>query len=126
MVFHVLFTPQPTEDPTDPPGETYNEGIYANPDGLLQLLIKQGDAITLGPGDVRTLRYFWMNPYSDNGFNDRGELLIEGYFDDGTFGLLLINVPEPASTSLLVSGLVALGALKRRRLALVLARREAA
>ena len=92
-----------------PPGETYNEGIYANRDGLLQLLIKQGDAITLGAGEVRTLRYFWMNRYSDNGFNDRGELLIEGYFDDRHHRPLLSNVTERAWIWLLVSGLVALG-----------------
>jgi hypothetical protein len=124
MVVDVLFTPQPAEPdpqggpPPFPPGFLpYREGIYyADPAGLFFPLLKEGDHVTLGPGDVRTLEHFFLAPFPDNAFNDRGELLVQGYFEGGTQSLLLITVPEPAPAPLLALGLVALAASRRDRL----------
>jgi hypothetical protein len=93
-------------------------GIWAETgDGMLTLIVRDGDAIEVAPGDVRTVLY--VNEDFNNGsgnedglrsfFNNRGELVFSVTFTDGSSGIFVSNavaISEP-STFFLYSGVLA-------------------
>lgn len=78
--------------------------FVANMTGELQMLLREGDLITVGPGDVRTVSTFLAGELS----GERFALRIS--FTDGSSGVFLAEVPEPSVLPVLL-GL----ALQRRK-----------
>jgi hypothetical protein len=86
--------------------------------GDLQLIIKTGDLLEVAPGDFRQVRSFEIN-----GFNNRGQVLFEAWFQTGspfqtisTSGLFVSNpvaVPEPST--LVLSACLTMFVVSRRR-----------
>lgn len=84
-----------------------------NSTGELQMIAQEGDMIEVAPGDFRTIEYLLLpdNIFYGSGnndglrspFNNRGELVFEALFDDGTSGIFVssaVAVPEPTSAAL--------------------------
>jgi hypothetical protein len=92
--------------------ESNSTGIWAtDPAGHLVCLLRSGQQIDLGGGDVRVLGPF----VSDNffaPFNDVGQIVFSATFTDGTNALLVATVPEPAGLALLA--VCAIGILRQR------------
>ncbi|NOZ41460.1 MAG: hypothetical protein GXP24_14725 [Planctomycetes bacterium] len=83
--------------------EDNDQGIWAqNRDGVLQLIVREGDEIDVddGPGvDLRTIERVFPGS-GQGGFNDLGQLAFSAMFIDGTAGTFVSNlvaVPEPNS-----------------------------
>jgi hypothetical protein len=69
-------------------------GIWAqNLIGELQLVVREGDALQVGPGDSRIVSE--LSFY--NAFNDRGQLAFWASFTDGSQGIFVTAVPEPSA-----------------------------
>ena len=76
-----------------------SNGIWVqNPMGLLLKLIRQGDVIEVGPGDLRTVAFF--NFAFGQSINEHGDIAIELRFTDNTSGVFVTRVPEPVSALL--------------------------
>jgi hypothetical protein len=84
-----------------------NEGLWATGrQGVLQLIVRDGDQIEVGPYDFRTVAGLGFTTATGNGdgapsaFNDRGQISFVAYFTDGTSGVFVSNlvaIPEPRS-----------------------------
>ena len=101
-----------------------NAGLWAtDPDGLLTLIARTGDLFDVNDDpftdDFRTISSvsFFANSSGEDGratsFNDAGQLAFFLSFTDGSQGLFVASVPEPAGLAVLGLGGVAL--LLRRR-----------
>jgi hypothetical protein len=92
-----------------------DEGYWAQDlAGNLRLLVREGDSITVSPGDVRTIANFGLNGDSRGfAFDDLGNLFFRANFTDGSQGLFVARVPEP--TSLILSLSTCIVAVGRRR-----------
>lgn len=92
-----------------------DRGIWADDEnGLLQLVIREGDFVETQPGLFQPVDL--DNLYSQlYGFNDRGEVLFAAH--DGVYVATLTPVPEPTSIMLAIVGAAAvvLVALRQRR-----------
>jgi hypothetical protein len=73
-----------------------DNGVWAESiDGTLRLLVREGDAIEIGPGDVRTVKGNGLFAGSagqdgrESGFNDRGQFVTYTEFTDGSAAILL-------------------------------------
>jgi len=104
---------------TGPLGE-FGRGIWASdPGGVLRLVAHTGEEFVVGPGDVRVVELLKLNAggSSDEGIqsalNDAGQLTFGARFTDGSEGVFVAVVPEPA-TALLAAAVGALVALRRR------------
>ena len=110
------------------PGVTNSNvmGLWAtDPGGNLDLIVRDGDQYNLN-GTLKTIASVGLlndrNQWGTNtdGINDRGQLSIEVGFTDNTEGLILVQlpVPEPSSVVLLIAGGWGLPwmIVKRRRL----------
>jgi hypothetical protein len=90
-----------------------SKGIYAG-DPLtdqLQLLIKTGDLLEVGPGDARQISNLSADlAFSDSrgAYNNLGQLAFTATFADGSTGVFITQVPEPAGFLLGGIGLLAL------------------
>lgn len=90
-----------------------NEGIWAEDAlGKLTLVVREGDAVEVTPGDFRTVNSFAFSTGAASGgqdgraivFNDNYTLAFQATFTDGTSGIFtatLTAVPEPATFALL-------------------------
>lgn len=87
-------------------------GIWAEGSNGLELVIREGDSIELGQGDVRTVSnlYFVGGTSAEAGrrssFNERGELVFTAIFTDGGSGVFVANVgvvPEPTFAAIAVA-----------------------
>ncbi len=91
-------------------------GIWAtNRDGSVCLVARDGDLLQVGPGDFRRIAEldFLSSSGGEDGrpmaINDLGQVVFRAHFDDGSYGVFIADVPEPATVMLLgVGGLVAL------------------
>lgn len=83
--------------------------FYVAPSGELRVVIRTGDEVDLGGGDVRTVQTLIDWSESD----DLRRYAVTTRFTDGSAGLLLVTIPEPGSAALLGLGLVLLA--RRRR-----------
>lgn len=87
--------------------------------GALRLIIREGDQLTVAPGDIRTIASFGLNGDARSfRFDDLGNLMFRANFTDGSQGLFIANVPvpEPASWAILLLTVAFTGAALRRRL----------
>ncbi len=89
---------------TDENGSSGSSLWVTTVDGDLVLVAKTGDQFEIGPGQVRTLRYFWSGDDDIMGggedgrlsyFNDSGQVAFIGQFSDGSRALLFAAIPEP-------------------------------
>ncbi|MCH8824205.1 MAG: hypothetical protein IH984_11945 [Planctomycetes bacterium] len=82
-------------------------GVWAeDPDGLLTLVIREGDQIEVAPGDVRTVLKVFMTfgeTFISGGedgreinFNDAGQLAFRVIFTDGSGGIIVSSFSTPA------------------------------
>jgi hypothetical protein len=83
---------------------TNDSGLWAQDSlGALQKIIREGDAFEIAPGDLRTVLSFSTisNTTGLDGrrsmFNEASELVFSATFTDGTSGVFVSTVPEPAT-----------------------------
>lgn len=81
-----------------------NRGIWATDSGgILQLIARTGDLFQVAPGDLRAIASLGdlVPGGGEHGrgscFNARGELIFRATFTDGTSGVFIASLPEPAS-----------------------------
>lgn len=87
-------------------------------DGLggLSMLVREGDVLDVGGGDLRTINTLSFL----NGLSDTGDVGFQATFTDGSSGVFVLEaaasapVPLPASGWLLLAGLGAFGVLRRK------------
>ncbi len=86
-------------------------GFWAQlPTGEVKLLARHGDSLEVAPGDFRTIVNIFIPggnhalPRGTQNFNNRGEFAFSASFTDGTSGVFVIRVPEPATALLLLAG----------------------
>jgi hypothetical protein len=91
----------------------------ADAGGDLHLIARAGGLFDVGGGDLREVNDVDLFTYTNAGedgmpsaFNDLGQLAFRAVFKDGTEGVFVATVPEPAGLAALV---VAAGLLRRRR-----------
>ena len=96
-----------------------NSGIFLESDGMLSLLVREGDIIDLGDGDLATIISL---SFGNNGFNDLGQIVFSANTSNGSGlflaspdGIVVSPVPLPAALPLMASGLLGLVAIARRR-----------
>jgi hypothetical protein len=84
-------------------------GVWAlTDDGQVHLILREGSALTVGPGDSRTLSAFDFFTGSNNGdggpssFSDTDLFVFRAAFTDGSAGIFVIAIPEPSATALLL------------------------
>ena len=97
-------------------------GIFATKDGVLDLILRQGDLLDIGGGDLRTLLSLGFGD-----INDRGDIAFLARFAAGTngpagFGVFVYEagsvsaaVPLPPALGLMLFGAASLGFVGRRR-----------
>lgn len=83
--------------------------VYRDPDGAFHLIAGEGLPVDFGFGDVRTLQSF-IDWDSSEGLT---RYTVTARFSDGSSGLFLVSVPEPATAALLTIGLVVLARAHR-------------
>lgn len=89
-------------------------GLWAqDPEGLLQLVAREGDLLEVAVGDFRTVSSLFVLAGPSGGqdgepmaFNDSGQLAFNVLFTDGTRAAIVANVPEPATLSLVFLGVI--------------------
>jgi len=87
--------------------------------GSWQKVLREGDLVPFGPGDLRPLEAFGFHAGAvtdipgAGALSNNGQLLLVGYSADGTNALVVATIPEPAFGSGLGAGVVLLAALAR-------------
>jgi len=112
---------------TNPDWGLWHHSVYTQ---QTSLLLKEGDAIEVAPGDSRTLRSFTstgigpidIGDATSGGsdgkgrvWNDAGELAAILYFSDLSEGVFRITVPEPGMGAALLAALATLAVRRRVR-----------
>jgi hypothetical protein len=82
--------------------DSNNRGYWrVSPDQPPELLLREGDLVAVGPGDVRRIDLLFFNSTSGNDdgspsrFNDAGQLVFRTNFTDGTQGVLVLDTSQP-------------------------------
>jgi hypothetical protein len=88
--------------------ETNGSGLWAtDPQGELVLIARTGDLLEVLPGDFRRIEHLSAEEWSGGGdgrrvcFSENGELAFKAEFTDGSNGIFVAFVPEPATVTLL-------------------------
>jgi len=106
------------------PGATpdTNQAIFViESGGVAQKVIREGDLVSFGPGDLRPLAGFSTleGTLSDvpgvGQLSDSGHLTFAAHTPDGTNAIVVATIPEPGVTTGLAAGLVLLAWLRRAR-----------
>lgn len=106
-----------------PGGATTGTGLFAqNEAGLLELIVKTGQSFEAAPADFRTVAdviYGSISSFYSGGedgrissWNDYHQIGFSLRFTDGTSGVFVATVPEPASAAVILGSA---GLLARRR-----------
>jgi hypothetical protein len=100
-------------------------GIWAQDiHGAVRLILRSGDALEVGPGDVRVVASatLLLNSGGEDGFassfNDLGQVAFSAIFTDGSAGIFVSNlvaVPEPRVILLVTTSALAGAAARGRR-----------
>jgi hypothetical protein len=97
-------------------------GLFvADPSGAVQLVMRTNTSINVPGSGTHTLSLFSMALGSGNEdggqsfFNDNGQLVFAGFFQDSSSALFVASVPEPGSAAMIGAMGVWLLLLKRRR-----------
>ncbi len=97
-------------------------GIWAeDTSSILRRVACEGDLLEVADGDVRTISDLGFVGDSGNedgrrsGFNDLGQVAFHATFTDGSSGVFVTNVPEPSTSALGCTALLALLALAQRK-----------
>lgn len=94
----------------------FGQGLYADVDGALSLVVRAGQTIRFGAGDTRTIESFGGLGVGPSFIDDRGRILFHASFTDFSSGVIVAApIPLPSSILLLPSGLALLGLMARRR-----------
>ncbi len=97
--------------------ETFT-GIFATSGGVLHLLVKTGDQIDVGNGDLRTISdlrlYAGVSSGRGSGWNDAGQLVYRATFTDQSSAIIVTAVPEPSSMALALLGGAVFYLVRRR------------
>lgn len=96
-----------------------NVALFAtDPNGNLELIVRDGSLFTVAPGDQRTIQSISTTDGESFGrldpLNDNGQLGFELQFTDGSSGSFLAQVPEPNMLGFLIVNSVALLGNSRR------------
>ena len=94
-----------------------DRGLYAGSLGALLKVVREGDLVTVGPGDLRTIADNGIGFTSGSGgqdgrrvaFSDTGFITYSLTFTDGSSGVFLTFVPVPEPGGILAAAGVALG-----------------
>lgn len=94
--------------------------LATNPiNGLLSVVLTEGDTVEVAnaEGHLEPREITALTLVGNDFFNDRGELLFHASFADGSYGLFVLTVPEPAGAVLaaLLLGACRLSGASRRR-----------
>lgn len=100
--------------------ESSNNALFATDlSGNLVYIVGEGDTLEVAPGDLREIEF--LNFYGfdgsigangnnvSKGLNNQGLIAFQASFLDGTYGVFVTNIPEPATAVFL--GVVALSAI---------------
>lgn len=97
-------------------------GVWATDrQGNLVPILREGDEVWFSDTDVRTIQSIGINLGFEtsraSGFNDRGELVMEARFTDGSRSILVsyAAVPEPSACLIAMVGVAAAGIGRYRR-----------
>jgi hypothetical protein len=98
---------------------TNDVGLWAqDPNGLLSLIVREGDPFAVAPGDVRTVSFINFAPPTGGTppVNNRGEIALHLLFTDGSSGIFVARIPEPGTFFLfsLVMSICGLTTIRRR------------
>ncbi|CAG0978404.1 hypothetical protein MYXO_01711 [Myxococcaceae bacterium] len=85
--------------------------FFADADGGVHLLAREGDRVDLGGGDVRIFQTLVELDTSP----DLRHTAVSALFGDGSSGLFLISIPEPGTAVLVAAGLAAVACVRRVR-----------
>lgn len=98
-----------------------DSGLWATDHlGALQLIAREGDLLEVMPGDFRTIASASMLSFTSgvdgnrSTFNSNGELVFWAGFTDGSNGIFVATVPEPATAVLALLAGVGMLAFGRR------------
>ncbi len=101
-----------------------DRGIFATEGGVLDLILREGDLLDIGGGDLRTITSLSFTPRS---FNNSGDIAFRASFSGGAIGpagqgifvyeagSVSAAVPLPPALGLMLFGVAALGFVGRRR-----------
>lgn len=82
-------------------------------DGAASILLAEGDAFPVAPGDLRTISEAGTL-YMKDAFNDASQIAVRLVFEGGSQGVFRLDVPEPEAGGVAAAMIVALLAWRRR------------
>jgi hypothetical protein len=91
---------------------TAGDGIWAGEPGALVSIVRTGDLLDVGGGDLRQVSLAELA--REGALNDAGQLVFRAQFTDGGSGVFLAIVPEPTAVGVIATaGIV--GCIRRKR-----------
>jgi hypothetical protein len=89
--------------------------FLATPGAAPVMVVREGDGIDVGNGDVRIIRELGTGGGRESYLlNDAGQVAFRATFTDGSSGVF-VTVPEPSAAAIAVTGLTLAGLRRQRR-----------